>query len=245
MCVCVCDKLSLVLCSAGCLEPELICTNPFTLARAVPATRWVCAASRCRHTASTSWPPGATTSTCDCGTRAPSSDRCPRRTRVAGCGGSSGTRTTQRSCSAQVLGMEKKGAGRGYCLHKHRRTDKHTQMDRQTHSLTLTRTHTQRHTHTEAHTHAHLHTVLCLFDLKGMHAGFQVLSVDDDGAGAEVVCNYDTKGELAYGASWYRGALSRGVSEDEQGQERSRSRESLVGSCTFYDAQLQLWRTAQ
>ena len=78
-----------------------------------------------------------------------------------------------------------------------------------------------------------------------MHAGFQVLSVDDDGAGAEVVCNYDTKGELAYGASWYRGALSRGVSEDEQGQERSRSRESLVGSCTFYDAQLQLWRTAQ
>ncbi|EGD74152.1 hypothetical protein PTSG_06161 [Salpingoeca rosetta] len=89
----------------------------------------------------------------------------------------------------------------------------------------------------------------------GMHAGFQVLAVDDEDAGqADIVCNYDTNGELAYGASWF-GCPSIATKHDHDNDAASHDDDGsngggdgddalvdLVGTCTFYNAELQLWK---
>jgi len=57
-----------------------------------------------------------------------------------------------------------------------------------------------------------------------MHNGFHVLDVAEDSAAA-VIGRLDTAGELAYGADWH-----------------IREGSAWVGSCTFYDHQMQLWK---
>ena len=56
-----------------------------------------------------------------------------------------------------------------------------------------------------------------------MHAGFHVVRVTSDTLSLESA--FDTEGELAYGAAWH----------PQDG--------ALAATCTFYDHNLQLWRT--
>lgn len=58
----------------------------------------------------------------------------------------------------------------------------------------------------------------------GMHNGFHVLEVDDDGT-AQPTHRVDTLGELAYGADWHPASES-----------------DWAASCTFYNHAMQLWQ---
>eukprot|EP00049_Salpingoeca_infusionum_P002146 m.54380 g.54380 ORF g.54380 m.54380 type:complete len:332 (-) comp11410_c0_seq6:81-1076(-) len=58
-----------------------------------------------------------------------------------------------------------------------------------------------------------------------MHGGFHVVQLGEDESSLDVVSSLDTDGELAYGASWCWDPKYP----------------SLVGSCTFYNAERQLW----
>eukprot|EP00049_Salpingoeca_infusionum_P002144 m.54355 g.54355 ORF g.54355 m.54355 type:complete len:116 (-) comp11410_c0_seq3:81-428(-) len=61
--------------------------------------------------------------------------------------------------------------------------------------------------------------------IAAMHGGFHVVQLGEDESSLDVVSSLDTDGELAYGASWCWDPKYP----------------SLVGSCTFYNAERQLW----
>jgi diphthamide biosynthesis protein 7 len=69
-----------------------------------------------------------------------------------------------------------------------------------------------------------------------MHDGFKVVNFDLDpsaghlpaGSGTEVIKRFDEHKSLAYGVDW--------------SYAPSESRDTIIGSCSFYDHTLRLWR---
>jgi diphthine methyl ester acylhydrolase len=82
----------------------------------------------------------------------------------------------------------------------------------------------------------------CKLLVGAMHGGFKVLDIpmlgsdSGDGGATTIVKRFDEHESIAYGCDWDRGSATMDTEGKEQGKER------LVFSCSFYDAQMHVWR---